>query len=86
MILVRNLGENNFYHLSQELNASVLDLLKKKSFLSYDYYNSFEKLKYGLSSKDKTYNTLINCAISHKNYEHVLYYWFICLKLLEMNL
>lgn len=31
-ILVKNLGENDFYHLSQELNANVLDAIKKKDF------------------------------------------------------
>ena len=30
--LVKNLGKNKFNHLSQEFNAKVLDLLKKKSF------------------------------------------------------
>ena len=33
--LVKNLAKNNFYHLNQEFNANVLDLLKK--FLSYYY-------------------------------------------------
>ena len=31
-ILVKNLGENDFYHLSQEFNANVLDSIKKKGF------------------------------------------------------
>ena len=30
--LVRNLGNKDFYHLSQEFNGDVLDLLKKKEF------------------------------------------------------
>ena len=30
--LVRNLGENDFYHLCQEFDANVLDLCKKKGF------------------------------------------------------
>lgn len=30
--LVKNLGENNFYHLSHEFNADVLDKLKKEFF------------------------------------------------------
>ena len=32
--LVKNLDEKNFYHLNQEFNANVLDLLKKKGFFS----------------------------------------------------
>ena len=30
--LVKNVGNNDFYHLSKELNANVLDLHKKKGF------------------------------------------------------
>ena len=30
--LVRNLGENDFYHLSQESEANTLYLVKKKGF------------------------------------------------------
>ena len=32
--LVKSLEQNEFYHLSQEFNANVLDLLKKKGFFS----------------------------------------------------
>ena len=35
----------------------------------------FKKLEEDLPSKDKFYNTLTNCAISDKNYEHVLNVW-----------
>ena len=31
-ILVKNLGENDFYHLSQEFHANVLDSIKKNGF------------------------------------------------------
>ena len=34
--LAKNLGENDFYYLSQEINAKVLDLLKKKGLVSCD--------------------------------------------------
>ena len=30
--LVKNLEENEFFHLSQEFNANVLDLVQKKEF------------------------------------------------------
>ena len=33
------------------------------------------KFKEGLHSKDKFYNTLTNCTISDKNYEHVFNIW-----------
>ena len=32
--LVKNLGQNDFYHLSQEFHANVLDLIHKKGFLA----------------------------------------------------
>ena len=57
--LVKTLEENEFYHLSQEFNTNVLDLLKKKGFFSYDYWNSFEIFKEGLPSKDKSYDTFL---------------------------
>ena len=65
--LVENLGKNDFYHLNQEFNTNVLDLLKKKGFFLYDYRDSFEKFNEGLPNKDKFYNTLTNCAIIDKN-------------------
>ena len=30
--LVKSLGENDFYNLSQKFNANILDLVKKKEF------------------------------------------------------
>ena len=49
----------------------MLIYLRKKDF-PFDYWDSFEKFKEGLPSKNKFYNTLANCAISDKNYEYVL--------------
>ena len=70
--LVKNLGEIDFYHLSQEVNAIILDLIKKKSIFPYHYCDNFEKFKEGLPSKCKFYNALTNCEINDKNYEDVL--------------
>ena len=72
--LVKNVGNNDFYHRSKEFNANVLDLLKKKGFFPCDhgnssdddYWESFEKIKERLPSKDKSYNTFTNHAISDK--------------------
>ena len=49
----------------------MLIYLRKKDF-PFDYWDSLEKFKEGLPSKNKFYNTLTNCAISDKNYEYVL--------------
>ena len=42
--LAENLCENNFYHLSEQFNDNVIDLLIKKKF-PYESCNSFEKFK-----------------------------------------
>lgn len=34
--LDKNLGKNNFYHLSQEINPNVSDLLNEKGLFLYD--------------------------------------------------
>ena len=62
-------------YLSKEFNANVIDLLKKTDLSPYNYWDSFEKFKEGLPSKDKFCNTLANHAVSYKNYEHVLNIW-----------
>ena len=40
----KNLGENDFKHLSQEFDGEVLDLVKQKGFYSYKYMLAFKKL------------------------------------------
>ena len=70
--LDKNLGENEFYHLSQDFNANTLDLVMEKGYFPYTGCNSCEKFMEGLPSKEKFYKSLINHAISDKNYEHVL--------------
>ena len=47
---MQNLGENYFYQVSQEFNASVPDLLKKGCFC-YDYCDSLENSKKSYLSK-----------------------------------
>lgn len=46
-------------------------LLKKKGFLPYDYWDSFEKVEECLPSKVKFCNTLTIHEICDKNYEHI---------------
>ena len=70
--LVKKLGGNDFYHLSQEFDANVLVLLKKKGIFSYDYWDSFESFKEGLPNKHKFHNKLNIFEINDKNYKHVL--------------
>ena len=65
--MVKNLGENVFYHLSQEFNSNVLYLLNKNRFFPYDYWDSFEKFKKGLPRKNKFSNALTNNFVSDKS-------------------
>ena len=47
----------------------------KKGFYHYDYWNSFEKFKEGLASKDnldESKNSWTNQKISNKNFERAL--------------
>ena len=55
--LVKNLKENDFYHLSQELNANVLGFVKKKGFFPYVHWGSFAKFDEGLPSKVTFYSS-----------------------------
>ena len=43
--LVKNLSDNDFEYLSQELDNQVLDLVKQIGFYLYKYMNDFEKFK-----------------------------------------
>ena len=47
-----------------------IQLRRKKNFFPYDYWDSFEKFKEGLPSKNIFYNSLTNHTNSDKNYEH----------------
>ena len=101
MKILKILPNVGLFHLRQKFNTNVLDLLKKKIFFPYDYWNSFEKFKEGLPYRDKLHNTLTNNEISDKNYKHVLNVWKaskmntwkdfhylyvqVCMKLLEKN-
>ena len=38
----------------------------------FEYWDSYQKFKEGLPSKDRSYSTLTNRKIRHINYEHVL--------------
>ena len=55
-----------------------MNLLKRKWFFPYDYWDSFEKFKEGLPRIDKFYNTSTNCATNenfyHEKYERLDYH------------
>ena len=43
--LIKNLGKNDFYYLSQEFYGSALDLIKQKRFYPYKYLSDFETFR-----------------------------------------
>ena len=71
--LVKNLGEDDFKHLSQEFNNHVLDPVKQKGLYPSEYMSDFEKFTEKLPSKEKFYSSLTDRKISDKEYEYVLY-------------
>ena len=70
--LVKNLDEDDFKYLSQELDDNVLDLIKQEGFDPYGYMSLFEGFKEELPSKEKFYSLLNDRKNSGKVYEHVL--------------
>ena len=71
-ILVKSLGKNDLYYLSEEFNDNVFDLLKKKGLFPQDYCDSFEKFEEDLPTEGEFQNTFTNCEIGDKNYEHII--------------
>ena len=43
--LVKNLASEDFKYLSAEVSGKQLELVKKKGFYSYEYFDSFKKFK-----------------------------------------
>ena len=43
--LIKNLGKNDFYYLSQEFYGSALDLIKQKRLYPYKYLSDFETFR-----------------------------------------
>ena len=57
--LVKNLWDNGFKNLSEELNPEQLKLVKQKGVYPYEYMDSFEKIfKDKLPDKNRFYNSL----------------------------
>ena len=73
--LVKNLGENDSKHLSQELDKEVLDLVKQNKFYPCEYMCNFEKFNENLLGKNKFYSSLNGKENSSKECQHVLKVW-----------
>ena len=73
--LVKNLINDDFKYLSQEINNYVLDLVKQEGFYPYEYMSNFEKFKEQLPRKEKFYSWLTSKKTSEKEHEHGLKVW-----------
>ena len=70
-VLVKNLSDNDFKHLSQEPNGDLLKLVKQKGVYLYEYKDSFEHFfEKQLPNRSKFYTSLKNECISEKDYLH----------------
>ena len=67
--LVKNLSDNDFKYLSEELSGECLRLVKQKGVYPYEYMDSFKKFSEDkLSDKYKFFSSLKDVCISEKDY------------------
>ena len=68
--LVKNLSDEDFKYLREELSGEKLESVKKKGFYPYEYFNSFKKFKEtNLPDINKFFSSLKDCGISEKEYQ-----------------
>ena len=69
---------DDFKYLSQEIDNSVLNLIKQKGVNPNEYMRYFEKFKEGLPTKENFYSSFTGWKITTKECEHVLKVWNKC--------
>ena len=69
---------DDFKYLSQEIDNSVLNLIKQKGVNPNEYMRYFEKFKEGLPTKKNFYSSFTGWKITTKECEHVLKVWNKC--------
>ena len=67
-VLVKNLSNNNFKHLSRDFNGDLVKLVKQKGVYPYEYMDSFGNQ---LPDRSKLYSSLKNECISKKDHLQV---------------
>ena len=68
--LVKNLNDNDFKYLSEELSGEKLKLVKVKGIYPYKYIHSFKRFSESkLPDIDKFFSLLKDCGISEKEYQ-----------------
>ena len=74
--LVKNLSNNDFKYLSQELSGDLLKLVNQKGVYPYGYMDSFKKFfEDKLPNRCEFLNSLKDECISQKNYSHAINVW-----------
>ena len=69
-LLVKNLSDNDFKHLSEEFNGQLLELVKEKEVYPYEYMESFKKFSEDKQpDKSKFFSSLKDECISEKDYQ-----------------
>ena len=74
--LVKNLSDNDFNYLSQEVSGDFLEFVKQKGVYPYEYMDSFKKFSENkLPDRCKFYSSLKDECISKKDYLHTVTVW-----------
>ena len=74
--LVKNLSDNDFKYLSQELSAEFLKLISQKGVYPYEYMGSFKKFsEVKLSDRSKFFSCLKDQCISEIDYLRAIDVW-----------
>ena len=74
--LVKNLSDNNFKYLSQELSRDLLELVRQKGVCPYEYIDSFKQFSENkLPNMCTFFSFLKDECISEKDYLHAIDVW-----------
>ena len=84
-ILVSNLEDNDFKHLTSESGIDKLEILKRKDAYTYEWLDSYEKFKHPPLPKKKYFYSSLRDGkrdrsdghISHEQYQHLQNIWDI---------
>ena len=74
--LAKNLNNEDFKYLTEDLSGEKLELVKQKGIYPYEYFNSFKKFKEtSLPDIHKFFSFLKDCEISEKEYQRARDVW-----------
>ena len=74
--MVKNLSNNDFKYLSQELSGDLLELVRQKGVYPYEYMDSFKKFfSEKLPNKCRFFSSLKDKCIIEKSYLHATNIW-----------